>query len=290
MNKTKLLTVCVAMIVLALASLAHAGGNFSDEFEGGSVDPTNWVTGGERRAYYGAPGGSWVWSHDETVYTGGDPDGCLQMRVAGPYTGNTYGAEAWIRTSYDYNDGGWHLANFKWRAEYYDGYTYPHHNQYYVQVTDGYIPPTAFVHWAHDQATWDSIPELAGTVNLLWTYFPGSGDQKRGGWIAGPPGTAVPSQAIPQDSPETWSILIDPSGTAQLYGGPDATGSLLWTETLDRSKPWHLRFMVRDGTSSGFGTGEARFDLYSFSSEVPEPATLGLLSLGGLALLKKRRA
>ena len=284
MTKTKLLTVCVAVVVLALVSLAHAGGDFSDDFEDGSIDPGNWVTGGERRAYYGAPGGSWTWSHNETVYDGGDSDGYLQMGVAGPYTGNTYGAEAWIRTSYDYNDGGWHMANFKWKAEFYDGSVNPHCNQYYIQVTDGYIPPDAYVHWGWNQTAWDSIPELAATVNLLWDYNSETDVWRRGGSIHG-----SPISQVPQGIPETWSILIDPSGTAKLYDGPDATGSLLRTEALDPSNPWYLRFMVIDATSSGFGAGEARLDLYSFSSEVPEPATMSLLAMGGLVLLKRRK-
>ena len=264
--KTRAITTCIVLIVLVTASVTHAGWQFSDEFEDDIIDSSNWVTGGEKRAYYGAPGGSWTWSHTETVFDGGDPDGYLQMSVAGPYTGNSYGAEAWIRTNHDYNDGGWHVANFKWKAEFYDGAVNPHCNQYYIQVTDGYIPPTANLHWAHDQAVWDSIPELAGTINLLWTYFPDTPVWTRGGWIHGPAGAAVPSQAIPQGSPETWSILIDPSGTAKLYGGPDATGSLLREEALDPSNPWYLRFMVVDATSSGFGAGEARLDLHSFSS------------------------
>lgn len=63
----------------------------------------------------------------------------------------------------------------------------------------------------------------------------------------------------------SWSITIDPSGLARLYDGPNATGVLLREETLSPSYPWYIRFMVSDGTSSGFPDGDARLNLYNFN-------------------------
>lgn len=251
---------------------------FSDEFEDNSIDPNHWVYGGERRGYAGAPAGSWTWSHDETVYDGtvnnvGDPDGFLQMSVIGPYTGNTYGAEVWLRTSHDYNDGGWHTANFRWKAVVGDD----HVNQYFIQITDGYIPLTEPFHWQYREPR---APELAGTIDLLWTYNPTSEEWHRGGCLC----KTDPNPHVPQSCPDTWSIIIDPSGTARLYDEPDGAGSLLREEALDHSYPWYVRLMVNDGTSAGFGAGEARLNLYSFSA-VPEPSTIALLIAGGLCLL-----
>jgi len=194
---------------------------FVDEFEDDSINPDHWVIDGERRGYAGAPAGDWTWSHHETVYDEGDPDGYLRMCVSGPYTPNTYGAEAWIRTTHDYNDGGWYTANFKWKAVPLD----THYNHYFIQITDGYIPPAAPFHWQYVEPR---PPELAPTVDLLRSYNADLEELRRGGRPGEPP-------YIPQGSPATWSIVMDPSGTARLYNGPDGTGDLLREEALDPS-------------------------------------------------------
>ena len=248
----------LCVLVLATPASIFAGGSFSDNFEDSSINPNHWIIGGERRGYAGAPAGSWTYTHTETVGSGGGSDGYLQMSVVGPYTGNTYGAEAWIRTTYDYNDGGWHTANFNWKAEIGD----THANQYFIQITDGYIPPTAPFHWQYNEPR---PPELAPTVDLLWTYEPEHQAWHRGGLLG-----ELQNTHVPQGSPDTGSIRIDPSGTARLYNGPNATGSLLREEALAPNSPWHIRFMVNDGTSAGFGAGAAHLNLYSVSV-VPDP-------------------
>lgn len=64
----------------------------------------------------------------------------------------------------------------------------------------------------------------------------------------------------------TWSIAIDPAGVARLYDGPGGTGVLLREEVLDTGRAWFVRLMVSDATSAGFSAGDARLNLYSFSS------------------------
>lgn len=83
------------------------------------------------------------------------------MRVEGPTSGNTYGAEAWVRTAYDFNGGQSWTINFTWEADIAIG---SHYDYFHVQLTDGYIPESGNVRWNQS--------EITGTTNLLY----GSGD------------------------------------------------------------------------------------------------------------------
>src|SRR4030065_2617154 len=99
--------------------------------------------------------GNWTYSHQEIV----DPvDGYLNMRVQGPVSGLTYGAEAWVQTTYNFNDGKSYIINFTWEPNF-ANYDY-HVNGYYIQVTDGYIFPGYSMSWGFLQ-----YPE---SVDLLW--------------------------------------------------------------------------------------------------------------------------
>jgi|GEM_PF-3918885 len=209
----------------------------SDDFEDGMIDPTLWAWGGLNRATFGGPGGSWQWSHEEVIDPG---DGYLRMRVWGPTSGNTFGAEAWVRTLYDFNDGANHLINFAWEAAVQDG----HYNHYHIQVTDGYIPPDGNPHWPFGEAP------IPGTTDLLWRL---SGE-------AEVPGASYPS-GLPKSA---WSMTIAPSGLAVLYDGPDASGSVIRSEPLDPAYAWYVRFMTLDGTSAGFTAGDISLNLYDF--------------------------
>ncbi|MFC1653026.1 PKD domain-containing protein [Planctomycetota bacterium] len=232
---------------------------FVDDFEDHSIDNDLWDYGGQRRTPgLGYPNYSrWDISHSESLYKPGDPDAFLQMKVNGPTSGNTYGADAWLRTTYDYNDGNSHLVNFIWQPEFIDD----HYNVYFIQVTDGYTSPAHGLHW-----NWsDPRPE---TTNLLWTRR-GDGSVLSG-WELGrdssiePPGDYAP----PGPGKLNWSITITPSGVVRLYDSSNGSGALLREESLVSHSPWYLRFMVVDGTSSGFPSGDARLNLYSVSSEI----------------------
>ena len=109
------------------------------------------------------------------------------MRVWGPTSGLTYGAEAWIRTIYNYNDGAKHQINFTWEAAVQDD----HYNHYHIQVTDGYISADGALHWARAEAP------IPGTTDLLWEIV---GQDKY-------PGGEYPSGL----SKRTWSMTIDPA-------------------------------------------------------------------------------
>ena len=215
-----------------------------DDFEDGVIDPNMWVLGGSKRGCgppCGGNTGSWDISHNEII----DPsDGYLEMRVWGPSSGNTYGAEAWVRTSYDFNDGENHTINFTWEPDFADF----HYNYFFIQVTDGYVSPVNNLHW-----NLDSYP---GTVNLL---------RNTNGTI----GKNYENESSPGKL--NWSMTIDSSGIARLYEGPDATGTLHYEGSLDSAYPWHIRFMVSDGTSAGFPGGDAWLNLYDVC-EISEPS------------------
>ena len=131
-------------------------------------------------------------------------------------------------------------------------------------------------HWhVIDPPSSKYLPGQAGTVDLLWEPRPAvPGGEEQGSWL---------SSDLPKS---TWSIRIDPAGTARLYDAPDASGSLVRGEALDTAKPWHVRFMTVDGTSSGFSSGDTRLRLHDLEATVvPEPSTLVLLSMAVLGLL-----
>jgi hypothetical protein len=177
------------------------------------------------------------------------------MRVEGPTSGLTYGAEAWTQTVYDFNDGNDHLINFTWEADVLIGHHYDH---YYIQVTDGYIPYYGSVHWPRNQP-------YEGTIDFLWEDV---GGELRAG--------AVLTYGLPKS---TWSLTISADGTGRLYDGPDGGGSLVYEGMLDPSYAWHIRFMVIDATSSGFPAGDDLFNIYDLSAEViPSPPDPDLIA------------
>ncbi len=238
--------------VIQGTGVGDAEETLADDFEDDSINGELWVVGGQKRG----PGigwdnsvSQWEISHVETAYHEGDPDGFLQMRVYGPTSGNTYGADAWIRTAYDFNDGKSHLINFVWEPEYVDN----HFNSYYIQVTDGYTSPDHGLHW-NDA---DVRPE---TANLLW--MADSGGNPVRGWFLGNTVSTDPPGPIPAPGPGkfNWSIQIDPSGVARLWEGPDGGGRLRREETLALGSPWYIRFVVCDGTSGGFPAGDAQLN------------------------------
>jgi|GEM_PF-3560102 len=217
------------------------GDPLCDDFEDGVIDAGRWTWGGLNRSYAGAPSGSWQWSHEEV---GEVADGHLRMRVWGPTSGGTYGAEAWVRTLYDFNDGMNHVVDFTWEAAVQDD----HDNIYYIQVTDGYISPHGDTNWTYEPAP--------GTTNLLWRDA--NGQEYAGARLP----AGVPKSAR--------SMTIDPAGVARLYDGPCATGTLLREEPLYPSYPWYIRFMVTDATSSGFPAGDISLNLYDFCACEPQ--------------------
>jgi hypothetical protein len=246
--------VALALIYVVYPSLGSAQ-TPSDDFEDGWINYTWWDIGGGARGWRATdPIGTGPWSYSVTEV--GTGDGYLSAGVWGPATANTYGAQAWIQTDYNYNDGQFHLIDFTWDALVGDS----HYNRYFIQVTDGYIPPRADFHWPETRPPHAPVTEadLAGTSDLLWS-------------LSGSP-VWTPSLGVsyPSGLPKSeWSMIIDPSGHAALYDAPGARGSLLSpdfsTTDLSPADPWHLRFMVSDGTSAGFGAGAAQLDLYDFS-------------------------
>lgn len=236
-----------------------------DDFEDGALNSAVWTWGGKTDRGVGA--GSWQFSQEEFVGT----DGYAKLRVWGPTSGNTHGAEAWIRTQYDYNDGSNHIINFRWGAE----VNATHVDEYAIQITDGSIPGGQDVFWfggatSIDGATWK---------NLYYMYLQ------------------------PDMAPADWSMHIDGSqNTATLFGGPNLSGPVLGFKSLPDNQAWYVRFILSDATSAGFPAGDNLLTLYEFCSAVtteampiPTVSQWGLIVMAGLvaaaggSILHKRR-
>ena len=120
-----------AMIVyvMAVVNVASATTVFSDDFEDGVINSTLWVTGGVRNSYLSQPAGDWQASLTET-------GGSLQTKVWGPASGGTYGHDAWVRTTYNFNDGQEYKINFTWEPLTDNWVDYQ-----FIQITDGGVLP-----------------------------------------------------------------------------------------------------------------------------------------------------
>ena len=220
----------VVASLMSSPGLAPAQSTWCDDFEDGVIDSNLWVWGGALRA---APSGNgWQWSHEEII----DTDGYLKMRVWGPTSGISHGAEAWVRTQYDYNDGLNYIINFRWGADVNDS----HVDLYAVQIADGTIP---------------------GGTDPFW-YGAGPGPIDGAGW------KNLYFQSDQSDMlPTDWSIHIDGTNdTATLFSGPNLTRQLIAKKVLPGDQPWYVRIILSDATSSGFPAGDDLLNVYDFCS------------------------
>lgn len=237
MKKVIVFLLAVVCVFGTFGAMNWAGDIVEDHFENGIIDSNLWTVGGSSRSTYGGPGGPWSYLNEEVVAS----DGYLSSKVLGPTSGNTFGAEAWARTNYNFNDGNPYLINFTWEPVILDNY----YNAFSIQITDGYIDPNGDPQWLLSDypRTANFLHSLSNPALLLSWNYPDPGIGK-----------------------ESWSIMIDPSGIATLYDSPNAAGEIIWQETLDHSYPWHVRFVVHDATSAGFQAVGAELRLYEFST------------------------
>lgn len=261
-----LTSVVILWACAANVGLADTAIDFADDFSDGSVNPTYWVTGTGWRGEYDA------WSH--AVTEGGNS---MQLKVAGPATGNSCAGEAWVRTTFNYNDGKAHTIDFTWEPKISDN----HVNMFQISVTDGYITPR--VGGASNENFYWLLYPRAGTTDLLWGGMPQGQPEMPVWWLA-----TEETPAAVNPGMLNWSVTIDPSGVARLYDAPGATGNMRREGQLDASDAWYLRFLVEDGSSSGFGPGASELNLYSIHSEsetVPEPSSIALFLIGAISLI-----
>lgn len=74
-----------------------------------------------------------------------------------------------------------------------------------------------------------------------------------------------------------------PTNTKSTTPTPDPSDRVQWGEKQDPTPPSLLLANTNTSTSTNTATHRSR------SQSVPEPGTLGLLALGGLGLLRRRR-
>ncbi len=198
-----------------------------DDFEDGTIDNALWDVGGNPDR--GIGGGQWQFEHVEV-------NGYLGTHVFGPTSGNSHGAEAWVKTDFDYHNGQAHMINFEWGAQ----VNASHVDQYAIQITDGTIPDGTDVFWFGSSG---GETDGTGWTNL---YF---------------------RNGQPNQGPTQWSILIDPStNSATLFDGPNLSGQVVSQKALPTAQAWFVRFILADATSSGFPAGDNWLYLYDYCS------------------------
>ena len=114
-----LITGVVGLVLMSLLPCQTLAESLSDHFDDGVIDSNMWVTHGYELGVGGIGSGSW--QHSISEGTAMEPG--LQERVWGPTSANSYGAEAWVLSKKDLNDGQNWLINFTWGTTV--GYT-PH--------------------------------------------------------------------------------------------------------------------------------------------------------------------
>ncbi len=250
--------VCGIICVLGLlvVSPGRTHGAIQDDFEDGSISSL-WVTGGRQ---------SGAWTYSVAEYPNGAGDGYLQARVSGPQSANTYGAEAWLRTSYNFNDGKDWLLDFKWEA---DRSAY-HTDRYFLQIGNDYFPTSGSGtsdHW---------IEQDTSSRATLWGVRMSGSDRQfsmnNGTLVEAGPSDPKPYANPVFSAPQDWSIRIDSGAhTATLYDGPSGSGDVYASRPLSPSDPWYARYFLSDYTSAGFPAGDNSLRLYSFEAEASEP-------------------
>jgi len=221
----------IGLLMFISFSMEAFGQVITENFEDGVIDTNMWVVGGSNGGNDGPGSGDGQWYNNEITAT----DGYLQARATTPESGNTFGAQAWTRTVYNFNDGNDWIVNFTWEP---DIQTLGEQNAdfHLIEITDGRTD------WSDGLYVHPLDKILPGTQQL---YLSNGVDF----------------------SPTDWSIVIDASdATATLYEGTNGTGTMHPVKTLDEGLPWYVRFIVTTGTSAGYPAKDCRINLYSFTA------------------------
>ena len=201
---------------------------WSDNFEDGVIDISKWIVGGDGIGVEFPSPGPYSWTHTEKIAE----DGFLDMRIQGPHTANTYGADAWVRSTHNFNDKKDYAINLSWEAK----VNASHVDYYAIQLTNGEV--------LADGGFWWFMSDTNGTKNLY-------------------------TKANQTNSGKSiWSISIDSlNKKASLFSGANLEGTLLNEKQLNENEPWHLRFIHSDANSAGFPGSDNHMFIYDVSGK-----------------------
>jgi len=190
---------CCALFLLSSGDLLFA--DFQDDFEDGVIDSNLWVVGGSRGGVGGPGSGSGQWYNVEE-------NGYVEAGVTTPMSGNTYGATAWTRTVYNFNDGRDWVINFRWETV--NAGAHPWHADYHlIEITDG---NTA---WHNGYYTHPEGKILRGTE---WLWF-------SNGIVVGP----HPEYGIPDGRKvRPYTMVIDHCHSKARFGYGSPDGGWYW--------------------------------------------------------------
>jgi len=210
-----------------------------------SPDADTWITrapvGEEIQIRWSGSGrqggvGGWGAGYWNVSFGGQAGAGGFTARVWGPGSGPTYWADGFGTTNFNFNNDKSWILNFTWSTS----VLMPAHVDHFaIQITDGWKPQ-------EDNLGWLGCPMPSGTRNL---------------WFASRTEGSPPHK--PPFDRQTWSICINASGSATLHYAPNGEGPAVNSVGLDKSKPWHVRFVVLDASSSGCPPGDNSFTIHS---------------------------
>lgn len=139
--------------------------------------------------------------------------------------------------------------------------------------TAGDLDPATSTGWKEDTITWNNAPGMPAAGESKWTM--GSDASSTGAWFQ-----------VYSDDSNTWCSSGYNDGLVDFLNA-DTNGLVTLVFFMNTEKNNNNDFLTKEYVPGGGEAGDFAPELEY--TVVPEPATMGLLGLGGLGMLRRRR-